>query len=294
MLLRTLHPYKQRLATLGLPMQQLQAEWRWLLEAIFSQRYEALMLQETPPSPSQRGRLEAFIAERIEKRTPLQYLLGEAWFYGHPFTVSPAVLIPRPETELLVEATLVAMQAQQAAEPREVLRWVDVGTGSGCIAITLLLEAHRLGIPLQVLAVDVSPEALAVAVQNATRHGLNEGVFIPLLGDTLEPVLAGGYDVQGVVSNPPYIAPTLAESLLPEVLQHEPHLALFAEGEGFAMVEQLATQAAILLPTDGRLLVEVGAGMTERTQALLQQAGFQSTQAQQDYAGFDRWVEAIR
>jgi release factor glutamine methyltransferase len=204
-------------------------------------------------SPSEADQFESFIQRRLASE-PLQYITGVQEFFGLPFEVSPAVLIPRPETEHLVEAALERLNQKSA------VRIVDVGAGSGAIAVAL---AHALP-RSQVTAVDLSPAALEVAHRNAQRHGVAERVTF-LLSDLLAAV--DGTDFDAVVSNPPYIAE--GEVLEPQVTNYEPHSALYAGPAGLEIYERLIPQAARVLKPQGWLMLEIGYGQRPAVQYLL-------------------------
>lgn len=239
-----------------------------------------------PPTPTQQAEIDRLIRERTENRVPLQYLLGEAWFYGRRFEVNPAVLIPRPETELLCEAVLSWIKVQP---PKARWQLVDVGTGSGCIAITLVLELAKLGVAAQVWATDISAEALVVAQENAMVLGAAVGFKLGdlLAGESME----GSWDV--IVSNPPYIDPALSPTLEPEVYEHEPHTALFASNEGFELLHRLGEQARLTLRPGGLLAVEVGQAMAPPLAEYWKTVEeFRSVAIRRDYAGLERMVLA--
>ncbi|GAB6083077.1 peptide chain release factor N(5)-glutamine methyltransferase [Desulfuromonas carbonis] len=211
---------------------------------------------------------------RRARREPLQYILGRAEFWSLPFRVGPAVLVPRPDTEVLVEEALA--RATPAA------RILDVGTGSGAIAVAL---AHELP-AARVAAVDISKEALLLAAENARVNGVAERVtFTP--GD-LHALADGEFDL--VVANPPYIAATDLAGLMPEVRDFEPQLALDGGSDGLDAYRALARQASKLLVPGGWLLVEVGAGQAPAVQELLAAAGLGELFCRADYAGIPRVV----
>lgn len=199
------------------------------------------------------------------KREPLAYILGRREFFGREFQVSPAVLIPRQETETLVEAAMA-----QAPERARVL---DIGAGSGCVAITLALERPDL----HVLAVDVSRPALEVARQNAERLGARVD-FIE--GDGVEVLQEVGVDL--VVTNPPYVG--LGESLPPEVAAYEPALALFAGEEGLDFFRLLAGTASNLARPQV-LLTEIGDGQAPAVARVFVDAGWEEAGAWRDLGG---------
>ena len=222
------------------------------------------------------GREELAAYQRlIERRLlfePMQYILGEQEFYGLALKVSRAVLIPRPETELLVEAVL----ARAAAGARV----VDVGTGSGAIAIALAV--HLAG--AEVWAVDVSAEALGVAVANAEAHG----VSVKFVESDLLAGVAGEFDV--VVSNPPYVC--AGEGLHPQVGEWEPGGALFAGEDGLDVYRRLVPEAWGRLKLGGWLALEIGFGQGEALREMM--AGWSGVEVLRDLAGVERVVVGRR
>jgi release factor glutamine methyltransferase len=214
------------------------------------------------------------LAKRRGQREPLQYILGETEFWSLPFRVTPDVLIPRADTEILVEEAL-----KRAGEGRALL---DVGTGSGAIAISLATELPAW----QISALDISPEALEVARFNAELNAVAERV--DFRQGTLAQLPAETYDL--IVSNPPYIAMTEWEQLMPEVRDYEPQLALVAADEGLECYRLLAQQASVCLNKGGWLLVEIGYTQGDAVQQLFADAGLQDVFLRQDYAGQPRVV----
>jgi release factor glutamine methyltransferase len=194
------------------------------------------------------------LVERRLASEPMQYLTGQQEFFGLRFEVTPAVLIPRPETEHLVEAVLERFQREQE------VRIVDVGTGSGAIAVALAHAMPRS----RVTAVDLFPAALAVALRNAERHGVIDRLML-LPSDLLAAVDRTDFDA--VVANPPYIA--TAEVLEPQVANYEPHSALFAGRTGLEVYERLIPQAARVLRPGGWLFLEIGYGQGAALKSLL-------------------------
>ena len=218
-------------------------------------------------------------------RRPLPYLTGEAWFYGRAFKVNRAVLIPRPETEMLVELTL-----------KSCLGWdkpkiADIGTGSGCLAVTLALELPGA----VVWATDLSADALKVARKNVVRCGLADRVLLQQ-GDLLGPLPDGrGFDV--IVSNPPYVTEAEMPGLMPEVRDYEPVLALSGLGDasgadGAALHRRLLAEAPAYLKPGGRLLLEVGLGQSGTVAARAVELGYVSVTVDNDFAGIGRVVTA--
>ena len=220
------------------------------------------------------------IMSRLERHEPLQYILGSALFHGHRFRVTPATLIPRPETEQLVD--LIIDECGQ----REDLRVMDLGTGSGCIAISL---ARALKFA-QVTGVDISNDALQVARDNATA--LKVRVHW-LEADMLEMPSMPAQSQDIVVSNPPYI--TLSEQAAMErnVLDYEPRQALFVpDDDPLRFYRAIASIAATVLTPGGRLYVEINRRFGQETAALFEQQGFADTRVLKDSFGNDRFVTA--
>lgn len=280
----TFHETRQeiqtRLLTLGVSLAQAQAESDWIFASLWGIQPETLYTEDDHRlSESEWAQLQDFLYQRTVKRIPIQYLLHEAWFYGLRFYVNPYVLIPRPETELLVEKALSLIKPG--------MRVLDVGTGPGTIAMTL---AHQLGPSISITAVDASWEALTVARINQKRLGTQ--VRLLPAGDLFAPVLTEQFDL--ILSNPPYIGRDLQATLTPEVLNHEPGLALFPpEGEdAYYFYRRLAAEGKTHLKPHGHLLVECGADMSHGINQIFLQHGYAPTGTLRDYAGLDRVVGA--
>jgi release factor glutamine methyltransferase len=231
------------------------------------------------------------IARRVAGE-PMQYITGEAEFYGLPFCVNHDVLIPRPETEHLVEKAIALAQEMKFAgaipdaQTRGV-RIVDVGTGSGAIAVAL---AHALPFA-RITATDNSPAALAVAKNNAARNGFANRIRF-LEGDLLEPVVRERFDI--VVSNPPYVPENDRATLDIEVRDYEPAQALFAGTDGLDIYRRLIPAAFGALVPGGYLALEIGYGQREGVQALLESAGFSGIEFTEDLQKIPRVVVARR
>lgn len=223
-------------------------------------------------------------AQLIERRLagePIQYITGECEFYGLPFHVNHDVLIPRPETEHLVEKVL------QLAAALDRPRIVDVGTGSGAIAVAL---AHHLP-TAQITATDLSNAALQVAHGNAEHNGV-AGRIRFLEGDLLDPIAGEQFDF--VVSNPPYVASSDRESLAVEVREHEPEMALFAGASGLDVYARMAPLVFDVLVPGGVALFEIGYGQEEEIAALLTSARFSNVEFTKDLQGIDRVIMGQR
>jgi release factor glutamine methyltransferase len=208
----------------------------------------------------QQAAYDALIQRRAANE-PIQYITGEQEFYGLALRVTPAVLIPRPETELLVEAVLTEVKQGGL---KSALRILDVGTGSGAIAIAL---AHNLP-SAQITAVDLSGTALEVAVVNTARHQLMDRIqFIE--SDLLEGLASDGLPFDVIVSNPPYVPANDRASLHPQVRDYEPGVALFAGADGLDIYRRLIPQARAALLPNGLLALEIGHGQREAIASLL-------------------------
>ncbi|MCK4620640.1 MAG: peptide chain release factor N(5)-glutamine methyltransferase [Desulfuromonadales bacterium] len=214
------------------------------------------------------------LVKRRGQREPLQYLIGQSEFWSLVFEVTPAVLIPRADTEILVEEALA-----RAEDEGELL---DVGTGSGAIAVSLATELPGW----QVTGLDISAAALAVAGGNAEKNGVAERVRF-LQGDLAE-LPRQQYDL--IVSNPPYIAQAEWDSLMPEVRCFEPKQALLAENDGLDCYQKLAAQAPSCLKSGGWLLVEIGYQQAAAVQRIFAAAGLGEIFVRDDYAGQPRVV----
>ena len=228
---------------------------------------------EEPMAETDLIRYRDLVTKRGE-RIQLQHLTGEQEFMGLDFHVNEHVLIPRQDTECLVERVLPYVDGK---------RVLDVCTGSGCIAIAIA----KLGKPFIVHGVDISEEALAVARQNATE--LNASV--ELFAGDLMTRMDGQYDV--IVSNPPYIPPSVIEGLMPEVRLHEPMLALDGGQDGLEFYRRIAGQAVTRLAPNGRLFLEIGCEQAAAVAEILQKQGYREVQVFQDLAGKDRIVQCI-
>lgn len=221
----------------------------------------------------------AQILKRLLTYEPVNYILGEADFFGLKFKVDGNVLIPRPETEELVELVL------QENKDRQALRIIDLGTGSGCIPISL---AYNLPTTI-VEGIDVSEGALGVAQRN---NELNKTQVQFSRFDILKEELpTSTYDI--IVSNPPYITPAEGPEMLPNVMKFEPHLALFSYDEdGLIFYRRIAQLALKALKPSGRLYFEINAANGEAVVTLLKQAGFEQIELKKDLSGRDRIVRA--
>jgi release factor glutamine methyltransferase len=274
----------RRLAAVGVESARLDADLL-LADALGVSRAALLARRPEPLPEAAWARFEARL-DRRAAREPLAYILGWKEFYGLSFEVSPAVLIPRPESELLVEEALAHLAREPQAHTRTP-RVADVGTGSGCLAVAIAVHAPQA----RLVAVDQSAAALALARRNAARHAvLGQVRFVR--GDLLSGV-RGPLDV--VVANLPYVAAEELAGLMPEVRRYEPRVALDGAADGLALLRPLVTQAAGRLAPGGLLLLEVAAGQAGRVADLLLATGaFAEVATRRDLAGVERLVRGWR
>jgi release factor glutamine methyltransferase len=253
----------------------------WLLAAVLDCSRAALYAYpERPMSAADRTRFQDMIARRT-RHEPLQYIIGHEEFYGLRMQVTPDVLIPRPETEELVERVLGLIDGRPAP------RVLDVGTGSGCIALAIQHERPDA----TVMACDVSAEALAVARRNAQAHGLDVDLReADLLSDAFAMQLPGTFDV--VVSNPPYIPDDEAPTLSSEVRDHEPAQALFTGGDALRFYRALIAHAPALLAEEGWLALELHTDYAEAVGGLFNASMWSSVTIHEDLSGRPRMVLA--
>lgn len=224
-------------------------------------RFDLYMQFDRPLSEAELAALRGLVKRRAA-REPLQYIVGEAHFYRRAYEVTPAVLIPRPETEILV---------QEALRRAHAIRCLDAGTGSGCIGITIALERPDT----EVVAMDSSEEALEVARRNAERHGARNITFVhaDLFNDEQMRAL-GSFDV--LVSNPPYISAAEIRTLEPEVRDHEPRIALTDGDDGLEFYRRFVQLAPRLLRYPANIFLELGYGQAQQVAAMYRSAGFEA------------------
>ncbi len=222
------------------------------------------------------------ILERLKKHEPIQYILGETYFYGATFHVAPGVLIPRPETEELVD--LIVNDPTLHAP-----RILDIGTGSGCIAISLaknIANSH-------VEAFDISPQALDIAAQNCVRNQAKVQLKqVDIL--TFDPQTKA-HQLDAIVSNPPYVCDSEKEAMHPNVLLHEPHLALFvSDSDPLLFYRTIAQKGLTMLKPQGKLYFEINAQFGPETKQMLEELGYTEVCVIKDFYQKDRIIKAIR
>ena len=263
------------LAAREVPSPRLEAELL-VAHALKLRRLDIFLRHDQPLSPEELTMIRALV-ERRRRHEPLAYLTGEREFYGRTFTVDRRVLIPRPETEHLVDAVVAFLRAR-AETPSTVL---DLCTGSGCIAVTVALAVPHATLD----AVDLSPAALEVARANVARHKLAERVTLHE-GSLFKPLGDKRFDV--IASNPPYIPSDEIPGLMPDVSQHEPHLALDGGPDGTAVLRALLAGVPARLNPGGLLAVEVGHDQGPWAVHEATAVGLLDARMEKDLAGFPR------
>jgi release factor glutamine methyltransferase len=225
----------------------------------------------------------ADVIHRRTRREPLQHIIGNQEFWGLEFIVSPDVLIPRPETEFIIEAALAIVQDRNTP-----VRIIDLCTGSGCIAVSLAKELTAA----RIIATDASEKALALARENTRRHGVSEHIRF-LLGDLFEPLkeldIRGQIDI--IVSNPPYVQAGDLSTLQPEVRDYEPEMALIAGPKGTEMAKRIIQLAPEYLKKNGALIMEMGLGQAEALTRMVEATGaYGNRELLKDLAGIERVI----
>ena len=266
----------------------------WLIKATTNLDSLSLHLNHFQDQEAILGRfslssLEELWSARLSQRVPLQYLVGEVYWRDFRLKVTPAVLIPRPETELIIDIAFDAAK-QQAQKDLTQGHWVDLGTGSGAIACGLA----SLFSSAQIHAVDCSEEALTLARINARDLELTEKISF-YQGSWWEPLSALKGKISGMVSNPPYIPTDEVAQLQPEVTRHEPHLALDGGNDGLESIRHLISSSVDYLHPGGIWLVEIMAGQAATVKTLLEASEhYVNIEVLSDLAGIERFILACR
>ncbi len=251
--------------------------------------YFLYMETELPEDMAEAAERFAELIRQRAERVPLQQLLGCQEFMGLSFFINEHVLIPRQDTETLVETALAGERAwaERSWEKEHSYRLLDLCTGSGCVGLSLAVYLQRE--KAEILLSDVSTEALGVAEENIRRLGMGKVCRI-VESDVLDAFPGERFDC--IVSNPPYIPSGELEGLMPEVRDHEPRLALDGSPDGLAFYRRIAKEAANYLVPGGRIYLEIGWDQGETVPELLRQAGFLHIEVLKDLAGCDRVVKA--
>lgn len=250
-----------------------------LAHALDCPRIELVARSDEIPESRVRTVYRELVKRRVEG-WPVAYLTGEREFYLLRFEVSPAVLIPRPDTETLVQEALTRLKGHPAPTI------LDLGTGSGCIAVSTA-QQHKT---CRVTAVDISPDAVEVARRNAAKHGV-EGRVNVLTGDLFDPLPAGSlFDL--IVSNPPYVTSTEYASLAPDVRNHEPKGALDGGSDGLAFYRRIGAGSGAVLAEGGAVMVEIGPTQEAAVRRIFAECGFTTRPAVRDLGQRPRVIVA--
>ena len=256
-----------------------------LLEVLRIGHAALIAAPERPLTDEEAARLSGFVVRRLSGE-PVSRILGRREFYGRDFCITPDVLDPRPDTEILVEAALEMVRRRDPSGAGLFL--LDAGSGSGAVIVTLLAELPQA----RGVALDISAAALAVTLENARMHGVRDRL-LAVCGSWLDPFVEEAFDL--IVSNPPYIPDTDVAGLDREVAGYDPHLALAGGADGLDAYRMLTLRAASALRNGGHLIVEVGIGQVEDVRALFAGAGLAGGDGpwvRHDLAGVPRVVVA--
>lgn len=262
---------KEKLSEAGIPEADLDA--RLLLEFVCHTDRTTLFAHPEFEVPQNLEEAYKAVISRRAERIPLQHITGTQNFMGLEFYVNQDVLIPRQDTEILVEEVMLHLH--------DGMRILDLCTGSGCILCSLLHYSNHC----QGIGADLSDKALAVAGKNAECLQIENAAFVQ--SDLFEKV-EGKFDI--IVSNPPYIKSGVIETLMPEVREHEPHMALDGMEDGLHFYKEITVRAADYLWRGGKLFFEIGCDQSGAVMSIMQEAGFHDVCVKKDYAGLDRVV----
>ncbi len=244
--------------------------------------------RDEKPSRSVEAAFRSLLSRR-RNREPVHYIVGQREFWSLPFKVDHGVLIPRPETELVVETALRIFREQTETANGTPVRIVDLGTGSGNIAVALAGEIDHCVI----YAVDASHQALECARENIENNGVSDKVKL-LWGDLFEPLPPERCRLDMIVSNPPYVSSAEMEELQPEVRDYEPRQALHGGGDGLHYLRRIIDRSPEYLKPGGALVLEIGCGRGEAVLRLMEERGaYHGRRIDRDYAGLDRVVSGF-
>lgn len=255
-----------------------------LSEALQCQRIELYTRFAEVPAAEPLAKFRDWVKRRAAGE-PVAYLVGHKEFYSLRFKVTPATLVPRPETEHLIVAAL-----EVCKEFEQPIRIIDVGTGSGCIAVTLAKQLEKQNV---IAATDISLDALAVARENAEAHSVDSGIRF-YEGDLLGALPEGSNPVHLIVSNPPYIGRCEMDTVEATVKDYEPETALFAGEKGTEIIQQLVPQAEKMLLPGGYLIFEASPTVMDECEAIVNQSALEFVEVIKDYAGLKRILVAKR
>lgn len=280
---------EEYLAGYNVPDAKIETEYL-LAHALDCKRTELYLNHENHLSDYVLQEFIGFVERRI-KREPSQYIIGEQEFWGLPFKITRDVLIPRPETEILVEEAIKTVTSGQWPVASKNIRnhsplILDLCTGSGCIAISLAKEIPGC----KVYAIDISEGALDVAMENAERHDV-AGRITFLQGNMFEPLNGLSIKADIIVSNPPYISKDGMKKIEPEISQYEPAGALYGGDDGMDFYKRIIAESPAYLAKGGYLMLEMGYGQAEEIRQLME-VSFENIDIKKDFTGIDRVIKA--
>ncbi|MCC8398318.1 MAG: peptide chain release factor N(5)-glutamine methyltransferase [Rickettsia endosymbiont of Labidopullus appendiculatus] len=258
-------------------------ESRILMQHATNKSIEYLLARSEEELTQQQQTIFDNLVNRRRSLEPIAYIVGYKEFYSYQFIINDKVLIPRQDTETIVDAIL--QDAKKNYSFKTELTILELGTGSGCIAISLLLEMLNANININVTATDISNEAIAIARQNAIKHKVVDRLKI-INSNWFENLAKQEFDI--IVSNPPYISFDDSVYMSPETLQYEPHLALFAENNGLASYYIIAKEAKGFLKQNGKLFLEIGFNQATSVTEIFVSHGYTVLQVYKDLEGLDR------
>lgn len=267
---------------------ELQSLTFWVLEECFGLfKTDILGAKLIHPTTTQKKHL-ADVLEKLHQNMPIQYIVGEVEFYNRTFQVNPSVLIPRPETEELVDRITRFYQRKSLSNPLKIL---DIGTGSGCIAVTLALELKSD----LTCAIDISQDALKIAQTNAISHQADIQYLREDILNIPQSSILHQYHFDVIVSNPPYVRSSEKSTMYPNVLLYEPTQAIFVEDQNPLIFYKAITEYAILhLNVQGKIYFEINEAFGAEVRLLLKQAGFSEVKIHHDMQQKDRFVEGTK
>ncbi|RKY61758.1 MAG: peptide chain release factor N(5)-glutamine methyltransferase [Candidatus Neomarinimicrobiota bacterium] len=263
----------------GVESPQIEAEWM-LRHVLNLSRLEIYLNHERPLTATELADFKSLLIQR-SRGIPIQYLLGYTEFMGHRFKVNPAVLIPRPETELLVEKVVEIIENIK----QQSLTALDVGTGSGCIAVSMAIACRNC----RISAIDISPEALAVARQNAVDNGVADRILFQKMDILNDRPAEKPFNI--IASNPPYVAGEYWNNLTDLVKNNEPRIALYPGKDGLIFYRRLTRLAQTHLTDAGYLITEIGGTYQEQeVHRIFHESGLRDIEIIRDYSGESRIV----
>ncbi len=274
--------YKQKFFEIykykNLPSEEINDEIDFVIELLTGCKAKDFIMGKTLTAEEE-NKIIKVLRERVETNKPIQYITGEAYFAGRKYYVNEYTLIPRPETEFLVQECV----RLNTKENPEIL---DIGTGSGCIAIELALRLPKA----QITACDIRQQVVDIAVKNADRYGVSDRIKF-VKSDVFQNI-SEKFDI--IVSNPPYIDLKDKNEVQQEVFDFEPHTALFAEDNGLFFYKKITAESKNFLNSDGRLIFEIGWKQAETVENIMLQNGFVNIKFTEDLDGIKRVISGIK